>query len=353
MAKKDFDFIFKFLLICAVFLSAWNYIFFSFPKIAHASATSSAPFYDNFDSYSVGNLYGQGYWNFVGMSDPNKYKVRSDEGHWISDFNALFNSQGGFIAGTSTNAIDQGSMVFFLDVLITTSDTLWVAFIQEAPLFENAIVFQLSINRIDAGHYCVNFIGSCSDDYVLSTSTIAGGNFYKVGVSWDRSRQKIKFFNGSNWSSEYDPNVPIPWNSGIIGYAIYQNQPWTFYIDNITDINLEIPYNFSNPEDWYSTHTSRYATSTAFFSDFIGIMAPVFERVTGFAVGIKDIFNTDEAYETGYKFGAVLPAINGYIDRIDDFFGGFPLGTIFKWSIFVLVAIFIIRLIFKFIPFFG
>lgn len=353
MAKKDFEFIFKFLLICAVFLSAWNYVFFSFPKITNATATSSAPFYDNFDSYEVGNLYGQGYWNFVGTGDPTKYKVRSDLGHWVSDFNALFNSQGGFIAGTSTNAVDTGSLVFFLDVLTTTVDSPSILFLQYDEHFEHQIVFQLWINQIDAGHYCVNFIENCDPPvYPLATSTADHGNFYKVGVSWDRSRQKIKVFNGSNWSSEYGPNIGVPWTSGIIGYGINQNYPWTFYIDNITDVNLEIPYYFSDPETWYSTH-SRYPTSTAFFSDFIGIMAPIFERVTGFAIGIKDVFNTDEAYQTGYSFGAVLPAINGYIDKIDDFFGGFPLGTIFKWSIFVLVAIFIIRLVFKFIPGFG
>jgi len=124
------------------------------------------------------------------------------------------------------------------------------------------------------------------------------------------------------------------------------------YFLNITDSSLKIPFTFQDPATWYAEN-SEYATSTAFFTDITGIIAPVFEKVGNFAFGIQNAFNTDESYQTGYNFGAVLPAINGYIKTIDAFFGGFPLATIFKYIIYVLIAIFVIRLIFKFIPFFG
>lgn len=138
------------------------------------------------------------------------------------------------------------------------------------------------------------------------------------------------------------------------------------YIDFWTDelvkvsyyltINVEglpTPYVFIAPDDWYSANVERFATPTALFSSFVGLISPVFENVGEFGIRTQNMFNQKEAYDRGYALGEIFPLIGGYIQKIDQFFGGFPLASFFTYLILVMFAIFIIRVVMKFIPFFG
>jgi hypothetical protein len=116
---------------------------------------------------------------------------------------------------------------------------------------------------------------------------------------------------------------------------------------------LPTPYSFSEPTAWYETHQSRFATPTAFFADFVNLISPIFENVGEFGVRAQEFFNKTEAYDRGYALGAVFPIIGGYIQKIDLFFGGFPLASFLIYLILVMAGIFIIRVVMKFIPFFG
>lgn len=116
---------------------------------------------------------------------------------------------------------------------------------------------------------------------------------------------------------------------------------------------LPSPYTFTNPNDWYSANQERFDTPTAFFTSTTGFMAPLFENISDFALRLQNMFNKKEAYDRGFALGEVFPLINAYIQKIDLFFGGFPLASFFKYLILVMLAIFLIRIIFKFIPFFG
>jgi len=116
---------------------------------------------------------------------------------------------------------------------------------------------------------------------------------------------------------------------------------------------LPNPYVFTEPNDWYSVYVERFDTPTAFFTAFVGLLSPIFEKIGEFGIRAQSMFDQNEAYERGYSLGEVFPIINGYIGKIDLFFGGFPLASFFKYLILTMFAIFIIRTILKFIPFFG
>ena len=116
---------------------------------------------------------------------------------------------------------------------------------------------------------------------------------------------------------------------------------------------LPTPYTFTDPDDWYSTSVLRFDTPTGFFTSFVGLMTPVFEKVGEFGIRTQTMFDQKEAYDKGYALGEIFPLINGYIEKIDLFFGGFPLASFLKYLILVMSAIFIVRTVMKFIPFLG
>lgn len=128
---------------------------------------------------------------------------------------------------------------------------------------------------------------------------------------------------------------------------------FTPYYLTINVEGLPTPYIFTEPNDWYSSNVDRFDAPTAFFTSFIGLISPIFEKVGEFGVRAQSMFNQNEAYDRGYALGEVFPLINGYIQKIDLFFGGFPLASFFLYLILTMLAIFIIRAVMKFIPFFG
>lgn len=116
---------------------------------------------------------------------------------------------------------------------------------------------------------------------------------------------------------------------------------------------LTIPYTFSTPTEWYSENITRFDTPTDFFIAFVGFLTPIFEKVGEFGVRVQDMFDQNEAYDRGYALGGIFPFVEGYVQKIDIFFGGFPLTNFFKYSILIMLAIFIVNAVMKFIPFFG
>lgn len=211
-------------------------LFFVFPKITQA--TTTAPFFDNFDNYSVGDINGQGYWTtyLFGVQGGVSF-VKSDFTHWVSNYNALYNNHTGFTVGTSTNELPQGSFMFYLQVLNTSIQPVSIPFLQGGnhPL-ETSFVFQVWLNRIDDLHFCISDIAyDCVGKEILSVSAGSLSYFYMVGVWWDVIRLKFRYFDGQ-WSEEIDPNVGISWFNGIVGFGINQNMPvWEIYIDDIQD----------------------------------------------------------------------------------------------------------------------
>lgn len=224
-----FYFVFSFLFIAGLF-------FIALPKIANAQSTSTAPFYDNFDDYTIGDINNQGFWyGFYA----NSGFVSSDSGYWLSDFKAFHKNTANLIIASSTIGLNSGSLMFFLNVksipdTTGTTDT-YFALIQGNQPYELSFIFYLWLKKIDSTHYCVsNSILADACDYEPKLET---NSFNLIGFTWNKDRQKIRYYNNSNWSAELSGSG---WTDDVVGFSINQEQNWRwdFYIDNIGDNNL-------------------------------------------------------------------------------------------------------------------
>jgi hypothetical protein len=117
---------------------------------------------------------------------------------------------------------------------------------------------------------------------------------------------------------------------------------------------LSTPFSFTPFNTWYAENAaggyeypSDFATATA------GFFTPIFESAISYANQSLLWLTASNSYDKGYQIGAIFPIAQAYLDKINVFFGGFPLIQFFQFIIIVLLAIFSIRMIFKFIPFFG
>lgn len=116
---------------------------------------------------------------------------------------------------------------------------------------------------------------------------------------------------------------------------------------------LPSPYEFASPSDWYATNVERFDAPTAFFTNFVSLVNPIFLKVAEFGRQLEPIFNKNEAYDRGYALGEIFPIIGAYVKAIDIFFGGFPIVGFLVAIILVMLGIFVFRTIMKFIPFVG
>ena len=115
-----------------------------------------------------------------------------------------------------------------------------------------------------------------------------------------------------------------------------------------------IPYAFTNWNTWYTTNAAGgYSAPSDFANSIEGFFQPIFTNAYEFANNTLAYFNASTAYDKGDQIGLVFPTTQAYLNKINVFFGGFPLIQFFEFLIIVMLGIFIIRTIFKFIPFFG
>jgi hypothetical protein len=163
----------------------------------------------------------------------------------------------------------------------------------------------------------------------------------------------------------------------VSNFSITQNGNWNVaaeqnYLDNngqelsidlspvpayVLDFNVEgnsAPYAFTDWNNWYLTNAAGgYSTPSDFANSIEGFFQPIFTNVYGFANNTLPYFNAITAYNNGQSIGSVFPIAQAYLNNIDIFFGGFPLVPFFEFMVVIMMGIFIVRTIFKFIPFFG
>jgi hypothetical protein len=111
---------------------------------------------------------------------------------------------------------------------------------------------------------------------------------------------------------------------------------------------------WSNFDDWYAENSSGgYSTPSPFATSLITIIQPIFENTMSFLNGTLSYFFDNNWYDNGLELGTNLTTYGGYITKIDFLFGGFPLTKFFTFCIVILISGFVIRMVLKFIPFFG
>ena len=134
------------------------------------------------------------------------------------------------------------------------------------------------------------------------------------------------------------------------GYYTDLVSPEFYYTINIA--GLPDVFKMTDFSTWYSEN-SKFATPTAIFVSLTGFLEPVFSKIGEFGERTTEFFDLDDAYTRGYDIGIIFPTFTQYINEIEVFMGGFPIIRLFLVSLIVLLGIFIIKLIMKFIPFFG
>ena len=174
-------------------------------------------------------------------------------------------------------------------------------------------------------------------------------------------------------------NVPITGDAGgfsitLSDFEITKNGDWTLraIVENEYEYNFDIenpiygltfnitglptPYAFTDFDDWYTANVENYETPSAWASSMIGFLQPIFEKVGEYGNRIESYLDITDAYAKGFQIGGVLPVVIAYVEKIDLFFGGFPIAQFFKWIIIAMIGLFGVKAILKllsFIPFFG
>jgi hypothetical protein len=157
---------------------------------------------------------------------------------------------------------------------------------------------------------------------------------------------------------EFDKNSDYYLESaGILVSDYYRVEAYNDLVspDYFLTINFEglsPVFEMTDFETWYGVN-SKFATPTAIFTSITGFLSPVFSKLGEFGARTTDFFDIADAYTRGYNLGLIFPTFSQYVDEIEVFMGGFPIVKLFLIALIVLLGIFAIKLIMKFIPFFG
>ncbi|GAI14865.1 unnamed protein product, partial [marine sediment metagenome] len=100
-----------------------------------------------------------------------------------------------------------------------------------------------------------------------------------------------------------------------------------------------------NWEEYYAEHSEKFATSTPLFAKMATVFDPIISWVGKTALTFQSFFDPDTAKEKGAEMGNAIPVARGYLENIDDFFGGLPISLILIFYIITALVIFVYRLV--------
>ncbi len=98
-------------------------------------------------------------------------------------------------------------------------------------------------------------------------------------------------------------------------------------------------------ETFYASSSERYTTSTAVFDAWAETFEPLFIWVGNTVIFFQQYFDIDVATAKGEEIGDAIATARGYLESIDDFFGGLPLSSIFLFYIITALVIIVYRLV--------
>jgi len=96
---------------------------------------------------------------------------------------------------------------------------------------------------------------------------------------------------------------------------------------------------------YYASSSERWATSTAVFDNWATAFKPIMVWVGQTALFFQDYFDADVAKAKGEDIGNAIATARGYLESIDDFFGGLPLSSIFIFYIITALVVIIYRIV--------
>ncbi len=224
-------------------------------------------------------------------------------------------------------------------------------------------------------------VGSpASNTTITSGSTTLSGSYAALHVgTFGYGYLHIKFKNPNNGFYSYVYTIPLSTYEGtfstpLSNFGITENGEWDLVAEQELDANTfaevainpdgyklnfningnSTPYTFTNWNTWYTSNAAGgYSVPSDWATSLTGFIQPIFTNAYEFANQTLTYFDADTAYAKGNQIGIIFPTTQAYINKINIFFGGFPLIQFFEFAVVVMLGVFIVRTIFKFIPFFG
>lgn len=100
--------------------------------------------------------------------------------------------------------------------------------------------------------------------------------------------------------------------------------------------------------NYYLEHSS-FTTPTAFINSLAGFVSPFLQSAGNFLKTFKGNFDITQATAKGYLLGSAISQARGYLDLVNDFFGGLPVADMLLLFIIVIILIVVIRIVIKII----
>lgn len=98
-------------------------------------------------------------------------------------------------------------------------------------------------------------------------------------------------------------------------------------------------------DEYYASNSVRWATSTPVFDNWADAFEPIIVWVGQTAIFFEQYFDLDIAKAKGAEIGDAVAIARGYLETIDDFFGGLPLSGIFLFYIITALVVIIYRIV--------
>lgn len=167
-----------------------------------------------------------------------------------------------------------------------------------------------------------------SDTFASSTGTTT------ISVS-DLTPQNFKcvrcYMISESTGQISDPLCPN-YNISVLTYIPPENLP-SYY------------FPISNWADYYATHTDRWSTSTALFTNWANAVQPMMTWIGNLITSFQEIFNASSSAARGAEYGNAIPVARGYLATIDNFFNGLPISTAFLFYLITALVVIIFKLI--------
>jgi len=97
--------------------------------------------------------------------------------------------------------------------------------------------------------------------------------------------------------------------------------------------------------DYYAEHSERYTTSTPIFTSMAETFSPLISWFGNTILFFNNYFDPETAGNKGEEIGNAVRIARGYLESIDDFFGGLPISTIFIFYLITAIVVIIYRLV--------
>ncbi|MDP2741736.1 MAG: hypothetical protein Q8O66_03570 [bacterium] len=289
-------------------------------------------------------------WNFgTGL-----YRAKLNDGNF-SEWYRLYNTCHSYINGV--RFFNGGSTIYIDDIGTTVTPPTSPQVVITSPASGTTIT-DLSTHivgtfaAVDPASYQSLYLSFTSGTIGLSTTVYHIPSLNEGSGSFDIPLSDFEFQSNGTFNFKSNAYLKGTQLSDMLQTGNLTLPSDYHLILNISGLNT--PYTFTSWDDWYSTNAAGgYSYPSDFGDAFVDFFIPIFERAGEFTNQSLLYFNANNAQDKGQQLGSVFPITQAYLDKINVFFGGFPLIQFFEFLIIVMLGVFTIRTIFKFIPFFG